>query len=85
MWARSPPTRRARSLELRASPQSRRCLPRHQRSPICVTRGAAEAIVGDVLGRIARPVLKVHVQEIDLGRFKPGDADVDPFLDQKFG
>jgi hypothetical protein len=46
--------------------------------------GAAEAILGDVLGRIACPILKIHVQEIDLGWFKPGDADVDPLLDQKF-
>jgi len=47
--------------------------------------GAAEAIVGDVLRQIARPVLKIQVQEIDLGGFEPGDADLDPFLDQKFG
>ena len=47
--------------------------------------GAAEAIVGDVLGRIACPVLKIQVQEIDLGWLKPGDANLDPFLDQKFG
>jgi hypothetical protein len=25
------------------------------------------------------------VQEIDLGWFKPGDTNVDPLLDQKFG
>jgi hypothetical protein len=47
--------------------------------------GAAEAIVGDVLGRIACPILKVHVQDVDLGWFEPGDANVEPFLDQKFG
>jgi hypothetical protein len=46
--------------------------------------GAAEAVLGDVVGRIACPILKVHVQEIDLGWFKTGDADVDPLLDQKF-
>ena len=33
--------------------------------------GAAEAIVGDVLGRIACPVLKIQVQEIDLGWLNP--------------
>jgi len=44
-------------------------------------RGAAETIVGDVLGRIACPVVKIQVQEVDLGGFKPGDTDVDPFLD----
>ena len=37
--------------------------------------GAAEAIVGDVLGRIACPILKVHVQDVDLGWFEPGNAD----------
>ena len=47
--------------------------------------GAAEAILGDVLGRIACPILKVHVQDVDLGWFEPGDANVEPFLDQKFG
>src|SRR6202158_228700 len=85
MWAHSPLTRRARSLELRASPQSKRCLPKAPEVANLRDRGAAEAIVGDVLGRIACPILKVHVQDVDLGWFEPGDANVEPFLDQKFG